>query len=103
MADFGSNGVGFPNRQIGIHGDVHFDVQTMAQPTCSNFSDRLYLRHLFSHVLNFVDDLRFCTIKYARKYRLSTLNDDSKNCGGDEQPDDRIGQRITKPYAERAE
>src|SRR5437870_5005432 len=33
MPDFGSDCVGLPDRQFWVNGNVHFDVQTMAQPT----------------------------------------------------------------------
>jgi hypothetical protein len=38
--DISSDCVGLPNRQLWIDGNVHFDVQTMAQPACSNFGNR---------------------------------------------------------------
>jgi hypothetical protein len=100
MPDFGSDCVGLPDRQFWVNGNVHFDVQAMAQPTRPNFSNRFYLRHVLGHVPNFIDNMRLCTIKHACKDRLSTLNDDAKYRGGDEQPDDRIGKRIAQPYAD---
>src|SRR5262249_60282428 len=103
VPDISSDCVGLPNRQLWIDGNVHFDVQAMPQPTCSNFGNRFYLNHMLDHVPNFIDDMWLCTVKDACKDRLSALNDDSKNCRGDEQPDDRIGKRIAQPYSEGAE
>src|SRR5213080_2147917 len=52
---------------------------------------------------NFINDMRIDTIKHSCGDLLSALDDDSKNRNGNDQPDNRVSERVAKPYAKHTD
>jgi len=46
---------------------------------------------------------RLGAVEHAEEDRLAALNDDPEDRGGDEQANDRIGERVAEPHADRTE
>src|SRR5438552_8269987 len=77
-------------------------MQAMPDPARLHLMDTLYAGHVLGGMKYFIDDAGLDTIEHAREYGFRRLPDDRKDRDCDQQPDDGIGKRKSKPYADGA-
>ena len=83
--------------------DRHIDLgsEAVSKPPRACIENLTHGRDMFGRVADLVDDARFDAIEHAREHRLGRLPDNGEDGEGDEQTDDRIGEREPEPHAKR--
>src|SRR5215218_964837 len=85
--------------EIVIDQDLDIGVNPVSQPACLHVLDAAHSIDMGGRVLDFVEDIRLDTIEHAAKNLAARVLQDEEDRNGDEQPDDRIDDRVTGPCA----
>src|SRR6266487_2182641 len=78
-------------------------MQTMTEPARPDFSHFFDSIDMLHRVADFVDHIWLDAVEHSREDRFNRLPDDLHDGDGDEETDNRIGERIAEPDADCAE
>jgi len=91
------------HRQPPGHRDAHLRVQAMSNPPGPEIGDLFHSRNVTRRVADRLERLRIDPVEHPDHHRPSRFPDDHEDGGRDQQPDDRVGQRVARPDSDGAE
>ena len=94
MADLLGDLVALCDRHVTVDRDRHGGLERMAQPSDAEAVYRLDIRHRRRDLLDLRDDVRFDRIHESPEHLARGLLEDDQDDPRNQQPNERIGQRI---------
>src|SRR5579875_4074007 len=96
MTHFFRNSMGLRQREIRINFNIQHNMQSVSDPASARLGDGLDARSFAGYVDNLRNDMGIDGIEYTREYAARSRIHHAKNCYGNHQARDRVGQAHTK-------